>query len=217
MRVTPAGIRGAPVLAAERDAILATWARAIDLANDFLASDFRRTLPEGRYTLDEASGMTFHATDADWPIAVRCTTWGDVCTTSGFAAQERSWGFVVGQRAPRRDRRTDNSLFRDAMGNLLPASVVAELVLHETTHTVHHEGTVGFWQGVAYYLEAIFLFRYAGHSAERHANGTSEEFRFFFRGRAGSDEDRARLRAVLDAHQAEADRKACLHGLPDTG
>lgn len=106
VRVTPAGIRAAPVEAAEREAVLGRWERAIELANDFLASNFRRTLPEGHYTLDEARGMTFHATDTAWPIAVRCTTWGDVCTTSGFAAQERSWGFVVGQRAPRRDRKS---------------------------------------------------------------------------------------------------------------
>ena len=48
------------------------------------------------------------------------------------------------------------------------------------THTVHAVGTVSFWKGCAYYLEAIFLFRYSNHSAERLPFATSAEFARWF-------------------------------------
>jgi hypothetical protein len=48
------------------------------------------------------------------------------------------------------------------------------VILHETTHVVFRHGTVGFWNGVAYYLEAIFLFRANDHSAERRPHDASE-------------------------------------------
>lgn len=120
--------------------------------------------------------MRFVTPLGTWPIAVRCNWWGDVCVACGFAAQEREYGFVVGEREPERDRLVDNSFFQYGDGARKPAYELAELFLHETTHVVWREGTVGFWNGVSYYLEAIFLFRYSNHSDERKARGTGEEF-----------------------------------------
>jgi hypothetical protein len=41
--------------------------------------------------------------------------------------------------------------------------------------------------GLAYYLEAIFLLRTASHSSERRPHATSEEFAYFDFGRKESD------------------------------
>lgn len=187
MEVTPRSLRAAAAPAAEREEALARWTEAVALANEFLASDFRRTLPAGGYELHD-DGMIFRSADRAWPIAVRCTAWGDLCLLTGFAAQERSWGFVVGERSPGRDRALDNSLLRDGDGALASPFSMASLILHETTHVVLREGTVGFWKGLAYYLEAVFLFRYDDHSAEREPHATSGEFAFFHVWR-GTDEE----------------------------
>ena len=164
----------------ERREIVATWREATERANAFLASPYRRTLPAGRYEFDDRDGMRFVTAAGTWPIAVRCTTWGDLCVACGFAAQEREDGFVVGSRGRARDRLVDNSLFVSGWGGWRASSDgVADLILHETTHVVWREGTVGFWNGVSYYLEALFLFRYANHSDERRPNATDEEFGWF--------------------------------------
>ena len=162
--LTPASIErpddaelAAAVPLAERQATVARWREAVLIANDFLASTWRQTLPSGRFELDDAAGMTFVTKFGSWPIAVRCTTWGDLCVATGFAAQEREDGFVIGEQGRERDRCVDNSLFLDGEDSRNGAPEIAELILHETTHTVWREGTVGFWNGVAYYLEAVFL------------------------------------------------------------
>lgn len=213
--VTPRAIReiAAPdVPTADRDAAIALWEEAVALANEFLASDWRRTLPDGRYLLDPDAGMRFVAGERAWPIVVRCTTWGDLCVACGFAAQERADGFVVGRCAPDRDRRIDHSLFRFADGTPLAAIDVAGLILHETTHTVWREGTVGFWNGVAYYLEAIFLLRAEHHSDERRPHATDHEFGWFAAARHVLDPTAcAALRAHAAAHLALEDAD-CEHG-----
>ena len=197
-----------------RDAV-ATWREAVALANEFLDSPQRRTLPAGRYEISDDSGMRFVSAAGAWPIAVRCTTWGDVVVDFGFAAQEREWGFVVGEMEPERDRLVDNSLFVAPNGWRKPASDVADLILHETTHVVWREGTIGFWNGVSYYLETIFLFRYSNHSDERRPNATDEEFSWFWSERqlrAGGDAASiAALHAAIDRHLGEA-RDTCRHG-----
>jgi hypothetical protein len=154
---------------------VAHWKAAVALANDFLASPFRKTLPAGRYDLDD-DGMVFSSEGRSWPITIRCTAWGDLCLLTGFSAQERSWGFVVGEQAPGTDRVLDNSFLRDSDGALGAPSDMASLILHETTHVVLRQGTVGFWKGFAYYLEVIFLFRYSDHSAEQDSYSTTREF-----------------------------------------
>lgn len=181
MEVTPASLREAVGPAAERELALANWTEAVALANAFLESPARQTLPAGRLDLGE-EGMTFRAGGRDWPIRVRCTAWGDLCLLAGFSAQERSWGFVVGKEEPGADRILDNSFLRNPFGGVSSPAAMAELILHETTHVVLREGTVGFWKGFAYYLEAIFLFRYDDHSAERRPFATSREFSGYLQG-----------------------------------
>jgi hypothetical protein len=120
--------------------------------------------------------MVLHAEDGRTiPVEVRVTTWGGVGARLGFAAQERSWGFVVGRRGEG-DPLVANSLFRDAGDDWRHRVRVAALILHEATHVVYDVGTVGFWKGLAYYLEALFLFRYRNHSGERAPFATTEEF-----------------------------------------
>jgi hypothetical protein len=214
--ITPAAIvrldDDSTVPADERRARVATWRAAVAVANGFLASEWRRTLPAGRYELDDANGMTFVTAHGTWPIEVRCTTWGDLCVATGFAAQERERGFVVGESGEERDRLVDNSLFVGSSGWIRPADAVAELILHETTHTVWREGTVGFWNGVAYYLEAIFLLRSNDHSDENRPHATGEEFAWYLIAR-----DEPAVAAHPSFLQAVADHYAqpqehCEHG-----
>jgi hypothetical protein len=220
--LTPAAISGAPVAEDVRRDVVATWREAVALANEFLASPFRATLPAGRFELADDAGMRFVTDAGAWPITVRCTTWGDVVVWFGFAAQEREDGFVVGSMAPERDRLVDNSLFVNGSGWRKPASDVADLVLHETTHVVWREGTIGFWNGVAYYVETIFLFRYSNHSDERRANATDEEFAWFLGdrqlraadtpfGAAGAAAAIAALQEARARHLLEG-RDTCRHG-----
>jgi len=208
--VSPATIRAADVPAEERAAALAALEQGVVLANEFLASPYRLTLPPGRFELDD-DGMRFVTAGGERPIEVRCTTWGDLCVGFGFAAQERSWGFVVGAREPARDRRVDNTLLRDSDGEVKSPADVAELTLHETTHVVYGDGTVGFWNGVAYYLEAVFLFRYSKHSAERRPFATSHEFGYFRFERDSRPENRGFVREAFLEHLAEPSKR-CRHG-----
>jgi hypothetical protein len=139
-----------------------------------------------------------------------------VADPRGFLAQEREFGFVVGARAPDRDELVDHSFFRDHEGALVDAASIARLVLHETTHVVYREGTVGFWNGVAYYLEAVFLFRYATHSDERHARATGEEFEYFRLERDAQDEHKPIYRRFFEEHVARGPTSRCIHGAPDS-
>ncbi|MBI5431844.1 MAG: hypothetical protein HZA52_03320 [Planctomycetes bacterium] len=212
LEITPVALRADAAAHPERAVALERWNGAVELTNAFLASDFRRTLPSGRYELDDG-GMRFVGERATWPIRVLSTTWGDWVVRTGFAAQEREYGFVVGEQSPVNDAWVDHSFFRGGDGSLAGAGEIASLVLHETTHVVYREGTVGFWNGVAYYLEAIFLFRYASHSDERHANATSEEFRFFLVERDADDEYKPIYRRTFEQHLAEGPTSRCAHGV----
>jgi len=215
VELTPAAVERALVEAPAPARAAATWRKAVALANEFLASAQRRTLPEGRIELSDATGMRFVTSAGTWPIAVCCTSWGDVCVSFGFAAQEREWGFVVGSKEPERDRLVDNSLFVGPAGLPKVASDVAHLILHETTHVVWREGTVGFWNGVSYYLESILLFRYSNHSDERRPNATDEEFDWFMHERALRATGDATLVAgflsYVDRHLGET-HDTCRHG-----
>jgi hypothetical protein len=183
MEVTPRSVREAVAPAEERDLAIARWTEGVALANDFLVSIHRETLPPGRFELGD-DGMTFSSAGCVWPITVRSTAWGDLCLLTGFIAQERSWGFVVGKENPGADRVIDNSFLRNPDGAIASAPDIASLLLHETTHVVLRQGTVGFWKGFAYYLEVIFLFRYEDHSAERQPYATTREFAEFLQASA---------------------------------
>jgi len=214
--VTPASIRAADVPEAERAEVLARWRESVEIANEFLVSPFRRTLPEGRFELDDGAGLSFVSTAGAWPIRVRCTGWGDLCLALGFQAQEREDGFVVGRVTPRRDRRVDNALFRIRGGEALGAESMARLTLHETTHVVYRDGTTGFWNGLGYYLEAIFTLSSAAHSAEHRPHATSHEFAFFVLQRGDADElSRATMLAAFEEHVARPGGRACRHGLDE--
>lgn len=208
--ITPAVLRTATDAHPERREALARWTAGVELANEFLASEFRLSLPAGRFELDD-DGMRFVGSGGEFPLRVVRSTWGDWVVRVGFAAQEREWGFVVGQRCPVNDAWVDHSFFRGVDGELASPFELASLVLHETTHVLHREGTVGFWNGVAYYGEAIFLFRYDTHSGERCANATSEEFAYFATVRDADATHRAAGRERLAAHVAEGPTESCVH------
>ncbi|MEM7305100.1 MAG: hypothetical protein AAF682_00450 [Planctomycetota bacterium] len=151
-----------------------TLEAAVEAANDFLRSDARVTLPAGQLAWRDGELVFTHA-GGEVPMRLRRTTWGDLCEATGFEAQERRDGFVVGARGEG-DSRIYNSLFRSSLGFWKQPYRIAELILHELTHVYLEEGTIGTWNSVKYYAEAIFLFRYRNHSAERNAYLTTEEF-----------------------------------------
>ena len=213
--LTPTEIARAKAPQGVRDQSLETWRAAVAVMNDFLASDYRRTLPPGRFELDERDGMRFVTDLGTWPIEVHCNGWGDLCLLTGFAAQEREYGFVVGESEPERDRLVDNSFFSYDDGARKEARTVAELILHETTHVVWRRGTVGFWNGFAYYMEAIFLFRTNDHSAERRPHATGEEFWMYCIARDGPEPAVKIARDLIDSHVRDKPR-LCEHGpFPD--
>ncbi len=210
--VTPDRLREARVPAPEREQLVRTWTSAVEYCNEFLTSPFRHALPAGRVVLDDSSGMRFEGTDHTWPLEVRSTSWGDLVLWSGFQAQEREYGFTVGECPPERDRVADNSLFRDAHGYAMEADVVAGVILHEATHVVSGEGALGFWKSASYYCEAVFLFRYGPtHSDERLAYGTGEEYDAFIRSVARPVALREQLLAHLNEHMAKGPTKSCRH------
>ncbi len=209
LEIRPSDLERQP--GAERDQVLRDWKTAVVLANAFLVSPYRSTLPAGKFELGP-QGMRFVTQHDSLPILVRVTDWGDWVVRTGFAAQERENGFVVGAQPPHKDRLVDHSFFRDGDGDWLSPRTIAELTLHETTHVVYREGTVGFWNGAAYYLEAIFLFRYSNHSAERHANATSEEFSVFYAEGEAESEYKSIYREHFEQHLAAGPTDHCTHG-----
>jgi hypothetical protein len=197
--VTPRGLREADVPQVDREQLVQDWTNAVGRCNEFLASPYRHALPAGRIVLDDASGMRFESDGRTWPLEVRCTSWGDIVLWFGFQAQERTYGFTVGECPPERDRVADNALFRDDSGYLMAPDSVADLILHECTHVVSGEGALGFWKSASYYCESLFLFRYGPtHSDERRAYGTSEEYHAFIQSIGRSDQTPALLLKQLD-------------------
>ena len=148
------------------------------IANDFLHSDFRKTLPNGTLFLGD-DGIVFSTSGDVVPLKIKCSFAGDILIPFGMAAQERSWGFVVGTVPPGESRVLDNSLFTGPSGRLLENFEIAGMLLHELSHTYFRTGTVSFWNGLRYYGESIFLLRYRNHSMERLPFRTSSEFEAF--------------------------------------
>lgn len=162
------------ILPQQRDQALVLWQQAVERANAFLQSEARQTLPPSNLVL-QAEGMEFRSQAGSWPLQVRSTWWGDLTVDFGFEAQERSDGFVVGSRGEGPEILA-NSFFREPSGHWRDPDSMAELILHEITHVVYKKGTVGFFPGVAYYLEVIFTFSTVDHSAEELPYATSREF-----------------------------------------
>lgn len=154
--------------------------RSVEIANEFLASEHRRMLPAGTLAW-RGDRLVFTHADGELALHIRRTTFGGVVESFGYEAQERSDGFVVGRRGEG-DPRLMNSLFISSFTGMYkhPASI-AELILHELTHTWFGDGTVGVWSTIQYYAEAIFLFRYREHSAEERPYRTSSEFETWWR------------------------------------
>jgi len=207
-------VRNSPQPKAESDAALARWQAAVELSNVFLASPWRRTLPVGKFLLSD-EGMIFQSDAGEWPVHVRVTMVGDLCARFGFSAQERSDGFVVGRTLPRRDAVMDNTFFRHTDGKFASPQTIAGLLLHELTHSVFREGTVGFWPGFAYYAEAAVTWRYRTLSGERRAFATSEEFHNFAVGRGKPGAAQAEMLRRFELHLAEGPTKYCRHGLTE--
>ncbi|MBK7644762.1 MAG: hypothetical protein IPJ19_17255 [Planctomycetes bacterium] len=188
LEITPAALREKGGRAPERAVALARWEESIGLMNEFLASSCRRTLPEGRFAL-AGEGMTFtSASGQTWPIQVCATTWGDLVVAIGFRAQEGQCGFCVGatqlQPGEARDGLLDNTFFRHPQGFWEDAASLAEVTLHETTHVVLREGTIGPWNTLGYYLVLLTCWSGVEHPAERLPYATSAEFERFLAERA---------------------------------
>ncbi|MGH7149637.1 MAG: hypothetical protein ACREIU_03005, partial [Planctomycetota bacterium] len=209
--VTPAAIEASSAASEEKERAIRAWHEAVALANEFLASPFRRTLPAARYDLGP-DGMRFVSADRSWPIEVRSTTWGDLVLWAGFHAQEREYGFCVGDCPPEKEPLLDNSFFRTSDGGLLEPGSIADLILHETAHVIAREGTIGFWNSLAFYAEAVLLFRSTTHSDEDIPHAVSEEFAFFRFWPGGTDEQRALALSVLEKHLGEK-HPHCRHGV----
>lgn len=173
--VTPDAVREADWPAEEKVELDRRWHEAVRLANAFLASADNKSLPHGRICLHDDVGMKWHDPPDCRPLRVKNTWWGDLCVWSGFAAQERSWGFVVGDRGDG-PQAVAHSLFYADGGAMKPPVFIAELVLHELAHMVHHEGTVDFFHTVGYYWQAIWHGGGREHPAEQLPYATSDEF-----------------------------------------
>lgn len=130
----------------------------------------------------------------------------------GFSAQERSDGFVVGRTLPRRDPLIDNSFFRHTNGQLESPQRMAALLLHELTHSVFRDGTVGLLPGLAYYAEAAVTWRYRTLTGERRAYATSEEFHHFTTSRGKDAATQVEWLRRFEAHVADGPTKYCRHG-----
>jgi hypothetical protein len=194
--VTPNSIEKVKGRDVEKADALTRWNEAVLICNAFLHSTFRKTLPEGETVLD-GNGMTFVTATGRLPIHVRCCSAGDLLIPFNMVAQERSDGFVVGKVQPKKNRELDNTLFNNLSEKALKDYQISGLVLHELTHTYFRQGTVSFSKTIAYYAEAIFLFRYRSHSMEKQAFQTSNEFRAFVKARVDAQKARdARVSAT---------------------
>lgn len=212
--ISPTALRAAELSAAERSQALELWQAAVERANEFLDSPFRRTLPAGEIVLEDA-GMRFVERESGrelQPLEVVCSDWGDLLVLCGFAAQESPRGFTVGATRARGRRLVENSLFRDPQNQWLSAPDIAGLVLHELTHDWSGDGALGFAKSCSYYA-SFLVHGYDEHPDERRANATSEEFAFFARtlGRGASERENALH--DLEQHLAHSSASPrCRHG-----
>ena len=209
--ITPAAVRQAPVATTDAASAIQRWETAVIIANMFLESPYRRTLPAGRFTLTDA-GMRLETAGGAWPIHVRYDAMGQVCVTFGFVAQERTDGFAIGKAPPKKNVVTDNTFFRTRVGAPQSPEGMAALLLHETTHEVLRDGTVNIPKSVAYYAEAVFLLRSRTLTAERRPYATSEEFGRFLKSHGQDEAAQAQMLREFEVHLAQGPTKFCRHG-----
>jgi len=175
--VSPEAIMDSPDLSDEIKAdVIERWESSVERANAFLLSDSNTLMPQGSYEL-LGSGLVFRTETQDWEVTIRNTWFGDVVVASGFTAQERSWGFVVGEVGEGEDI-VANSLFVTSFGNPRSADGMAELILHETAHQVFDVGTLDFTGTLHYYWYSLFE-NHSGHPDEKMPNAVSREFSQF--------------------------------------
>jgi len=166
-----------PELSAEVKAeVIGRWESAVERANAFLASESNTLMPRGSYEL-LGSGLVYRTDQQDWEVTVRNTWFGDFVVFCGFTAQERSWGFVVGEVGDGTDM-VANSLFVNYFGNPRSVDGMAELILHETAHQVFKVGTLDFPSTLHYYWFSLFR-DHASHPDEAEPNAVSDEFSAF--------------------------------------
>lgn len=210
--ITPASVRHAATTPDESAALIARWEAAVVIANAFLESPFRRTLPAGRFTVAD-DGMSFASASGDrWPMIVRYDAIGQACVNLGFVAQERRDGFAIGHAPPRRNVVTDNTFFRTRAGAAQSPESMAALLLHESTHVVLRDGTVTIPKAIAYYSEAVFLLRSRTLTAERRPYATSEEFNRFVQAHGTDEATQATFVQAFETHLARGHTKFCRHG-----
>lgn len=153
--VSPGAIRDCSSLPeSERAEHLARWQAAVELANGFLASEENESMPAGEYLLSD-EGMTFRTPEREYEVTIRNTWWGDLTVCTGYTAQERSWGFVVGTEGDGPEV-VANSFFRSPDDEPREPARMARLILHETAHQVHGVGTLSLGKSLHYYWYAIF-------------------------------------------------------------
>jgi hypothetical protein len=213
--ITTESIRASGAPLEQREKALSLLEEAVFMANDFLGSAECRTLPGGSYESDQLGELSYVTPVGTWATHIENSCGGDLAVWIGFRAQERDDGFVVGSRPPDRFAEIDNSMFRTTDGSWQSAESITRLILHETAHTIHGEGTVGVWNSIAYYAEAIFLLRASYHSAEEIPRAVEEEFmyhRHIEAARAAADEER--LQSYLEAFEEHlsAGAEHCAHG-----
>lgn len=166
---------------AQKENYLEQWEASLAVANAFLASEHNQSLPKGSYELRN-EGMMLRGPERDYEVTVKKTTFGGLCATFGYPAQERSWGFVVGS-ASRGPSVVANTFFHGVSGKRRNAEMLAELILHETAHQVHDVGTLRFSRTMHYYWMSLF-YGYEGHPDEAMPVQVDTEFRAFAREQA---------------------------------
>ena len=152
------------------------WKQSISLVNEFLEAQAPAELPWFRLGWSDRHGMFLVREDGVQSFRVACTPWGWLVVKSGFTAQERSWGFVVGPTADGEQPQLDNTFFQGLFGMRGPQSL-GGLILHEAIHTVQPSGTVGFFRGLRYYWWAIWKGGGEAHPDEALAYAVERRFR----------------------------------------
>lgn len=172
--ITPEALKASTVPKQLVDRSVDQWRKAIELVNDFLDEQSFEDVPWFRLSYGE-QGMLLIRENGVQRFDVACTPWGWFVVKSGFTAQERSWGFVVGPMGG--DQPVfDNSFFYGGFG-LRGSHGLGGLILHEAIHTVLENGTTGFFSGLGYYTKAIWHGGGEEHPHEARAYQIEGQFR----------------------------------------
>jgi len=178
--ISPASVRASAAPESEQEELVRRWEAAVVAVNQFIEDGQLTELPDFQLELTEHGMLLWRegATEAA-DFAVKCTAWGRIVVASGYTAQERSWGFVVGPRGEG-EPAVANTFFRTQVA---PRSIssLGGLILHEAVHTVEGSGTVSFFSGLAYYWHSLFKGGSAEHPHERLAYEVEARFYAWWR------------------------------------